>query len=315
MGPTDLPERLAAFNRKSYALKPYNADTYGFAGEGRACPYRLAVSPYVGCNVQCRPCPVWSERGAARPKENFRTALVHDIERAKGLGLGGFLTMLSPSTEPFDPLLERQHRHSGFALEQLLGNGFPVLVMTRYPAVLRDPAYAASLDDPRLFIDVSIPSLHQNDPGSFFFSRRLPPLEEDFAAMRGLADRGKHVRVKVEPVVPTVGAIRGQTAEELDEIVHRSQGAGARGIISKTMRLNSDVPRRVYHELIDYYEAHGSLVGINRILLPGERRRLLLPVLEACKRYGIPFSGCVDADTFEGDESLRCFAPGESDPG
>ena len=100
--------------------------------------------------------------------------------------------------------------------------------MTRNPQMLLEEEYQKVTKNPRLCVDVSLPSIHENDSDSVFYSAIAPPLDEIFGAIRKLSDLEKYVRVKVEPVVQTVNGIQGQTGEEIREIVKRSKEVEAK---------------------------------------------------------------------------------------
>jgi DNA repair photolyase len=124
------------------------------------------------------------------------------IAKAISLGAGGITVVVSSATDPFQPI-DRNCHDSRYVLDRLLSNGFTVLVMTRVPQTLLEPAYDRVVVHPRLFIDVSIPSLNENRTESIFYSPHAPSLRETLDAMTKLAQMNKHIRVKIEPVVPT----------------------------------------------------------------------------------------------------------------
>jgi len=295
-----LEERLEDFDKRGWTLKPYK-----LWGPEKPCPPRLVVNVYKGCAFAHTYCYI---SGCARAQKGFREHLTKRIAAAKKAGLEKTLVILSSSTDPFQPI-EQKQRDSLFALDALLTAGFPVLVMTRNPQMLREKEYEKVTGNPNLYVDVSVPSLQENNPQSIFYSAITPPLDETFAAMRGLAASGKYVRVKIEPVVPTTGEIEGQTPEEIGEIVRRSKEAGVQQVISKTMRMNDDVPARLRQALWSYYQANGEEEHYGRttnlVLRPGLQEALLRPVFEACREYGMPFCACVDADVFQRAASCR----------
>jgi len=90
--------------------------------------------------------------------------------------------------------------------------------------------------------------------------------------------------------------------------------AGVKMIISKTMRLNEEVPPFMYEKLVGYYQKNGYRVGINLVLKKPIRRRLLKPVFEACKYYKVSFCPCVETGIFLEKETVRCLCEGEKVP-
>jgi DNA repair photolyase len=224
------------------------------------------------------------------------------------------IIIVSSSTDPFQPI-EKQQKDSLFALKSLLSNGFPVLVMTRNPQILLEKEYQEITINPRLYVDVSIPSMRENDSNSIFYSAKAQPLDETFESIGELSDMDKYVRVKVEPIIPSVDGIQGQTEEEIRKIVKLSKDAQVKKIISKTMRLNEHVPRFLYDGLIEYYQSYGVEERYGNItnlaLKPELRRQLLQPVYEACREYEISFCACVELDVFGGKNTVSCSFKGK----
>ncbi len=77
---------------------------------------------------------------------------------------------------------------------------------------------------------------------------------EKIKAIKKLTKLGKDVRVKVDPIIPSINGIKGQTKEELWQLVKLLKEAEVKMIISKTMRLNKDLPPLIYKKLINYYK-------------------------------------------------------------
>lgn len=166
------------------------------------------------------------------------------------------------------------------------------------------------MENSNLYLDVSIPSMHENNPLSVFYSPTAPMIAETFEAIKELSDYGKHIRVKIEPIIPSVGKLQGQSEKEIYEIVRNSKHVGAKTIISKTLRLNEFVPDFLRDELSKYFNNNGEKEGYggrtNLVLKAGLREQLLQPVYDACKRYDIPFCACVDRDVFKKNTTVDC---------
>jgi len=304
-----IAEKIIQYEKRSWAMKPYAAFRWG---KSMPCPIRFVVNPYKGCDFKHKYCYVWYKYKHAGPKQGFRKSLKHDIQRAKRFGLGDFFVMVSSSTDPFQPI-ERKYKDTLFALKELLDNGFPILIMTRNPGMLLEKEYFKLTENPNLFIDVTIASLHENDPKSVFYGS-VPSMSETIKAIKKLTKMGKSVRIKIEPIVPSVNGIQGQTKEELWELIKILKDAGVKMIISKTMRLNEEVPPFMYKKLIDYYKKNGYREGINLVLKKPIRKGLLMPVFEACKHYKIPFCSCVETGIFPEKETVPCLCKGEKVP-
>lgn len=287
----EIIRKVKQYEKRSWAMKVYAAFRWG---KDLPCSLRFVVIPYMGCHYKCKYCYSWFKHGAVKQKENFRKALLHDIKRAKRFGLENLVVMVSSSTDCLQPI-EEEKGDTLFALKELLDNGFSILMMTRNPKMLLKKEYLEVIKNPRLSIDVTIASLHENDPNSIFYGL-VPTLSETLEAIKELVDRGKKIRIKVEPIVPSVGEVKGQTKEEFFELVRRFKEVGVSMIISKTMRLNEDVAPHIYSKFIDYYKINGNIQGITMTLSKKLREKLLMPLYEACNHYKMPLSTCVETD-------------------
>jgi len=296
-----VPERVIQYEKRSWAMKVYAAFRWG---KDLPCSLRFVVIPYLGCHYKCKYCYAWFKHGQPTPKTKFRESLIHDIKRAKEFGLNHLVVMVSSSTDCLQPI-ENEQKDTLFALNELVKNGFTILIMTRNPKKLLEDEYFQIIKSPKVNIDVTIASLHENDPRSIFYGQ-VPPFSETIAAIKELSARGKSVRIKVEPIVPSVNGVQGQTREELDEMVRIFKDAGVKMIISKSMRLNEDVPPLVHSKFIDYYKENGSEQGITLTLSKEIRRDILTPLMEICKKYDMPISTCVETDVFSSHETSKC---------
>ncbi|MFH1126411.1 MAG: radical SAM protein [Candidatus Altiarchaeota archaeon] len=307
MEKVNVVDKLTAFEKKSWAMKPYAAHRWG---ADMPCPLRFVVNTYNGCDFKCRYCYVWHKR-KTNLKQGFRKAFRNDIQSARKLGLD-FHVIISSSTDPLQPM-EKNHGETRYALEELLNSGFSVLVMTKNPRMLLTNQYLPLTKDPLLFIDVTIASPDEENPESIFYSA-APSTLEKLGAIKKLTKLGKKVRVKVEPVIPSINGIRGQSEEDLWSLAKLLKDAGVSKVISKTLRLNEDMPPLLYNKLINYYRKNGSKEGINHVLSKKIRKKLLTPLFEACKYYEIPFCPCVEKDLFPKDKTINCLLEGEQAP-
>jgi DNA repair photolyase len=120
----NLAKKLKQLDKKGWTLKSYK-----LWGKDKPCPPRLVVNVYKGCEFAHKYCYI---PNSVTAQEGFKEHLTSRIELAKGLGLENTLVIVSSSTDPFQAI-EKEKKDSLFALESLLNNNFPVLVMTRNP--------------------------------------------------------------------------------------------------------------------------------------------------------------------------------------
>lgn len=296
---------LVQFEKRSWAIKVYAAARWG---ESTPCPLRFVVNPYYGCSHKCNYCYVPDR---VQIRKGFRKSLIHDIKRAKNFGIKPYVVEVSPSTDPFQPI-EKKRGDSLFALNELLGAGFPVIVVTKNPGMLLDKDYIHIAKNSRLAIDVTIASLYEGNPDSIFIGN-FPSAEQKFKAIEQLTKINKNIRVKIDPIIPRTDSVIGQSDEELWELVRILSELGVKLIISKTMRLNLGVLDQLYDKLIDFYKKHGTMEGVNWCLSKPFQKKLLSPIFEACKHYKLPFCSCCDIGIFPQNDTISCLVPGEEE--
>lgn len=223
------------------------------------------------------------------------------------LGINKPIVIISSSTDPLQ-CLEEKYWDSLFAIEKLIQSGFRVLLMTRNPRLLLSKNYSSVVDNPNLFIDVSIPSSRENVLGSIFYSGLTPELSETYEAIDRLSRMGKKIRIKIEPVIPSFNGVIGQSKDDFEQIVKNGIDVGVRTFISKTLRLNHDIDGRFYRDMLPLYLSKGILEGSgnNKVyrLFDELRRNLLIPLKEVCDDYHVDFCSCIDSDAV--NQSVSC---------
>ena len=304
----NIGNKLKDFEKMSWAIKVYTAERWG---NTVPCPLRLVVNTYHSCQHKCGYCYVWSLKESVTSRSGFRKALLHDIERGKQYGISSFAVEMSASTDPLQPM-EKDLGESLFAIKELLGNGFKVLIVTKNPALLLDKDYCWLLKEPNLSVDVTATSLREGSAEGSILNNNGPSAKEKIKTIKTLIDQGKQVRARIDPVVPSVKNFRGQSEEDLKELVGELAKAGVKLVISKTMRLCRGMPKPVVEAYYDYYKSNGQLLGANYILAADIRRKMLSPIYEACLKNNIRFCPCCDVDVFAGDRISTCSVEGET---
>lgn len=304
----DFIDKINDFEKRSWAIKRYVAERWGLEVP---CPMRLVVNPYHGCSIRCAYCYVWFDKKQAKNKPGFRKALMHDIERAKEFGINNLTVEVSSSTDPFQKL-EEEAGDALFAIDQLLAGGFKVVIVTKNPKMLLDPRYIHLLDNKNVFIDVTITTLENKTISGKMIATEELSTDEKIITVTDIINHGKDVRVRIDPVIPTITGVVGQTKEAIDNLIKRMADGGAKLIISKTLRLNAGLPDTSLKVLIDYYKKNGKLVGENYILNKSLRRDLLNTIFESCQKYNIAFCPCCDYDSFSSEKTQVCHVAEES---
>ncbi|MGH2638801.1 MAG: radical SAM protein [Rhabdochlamydiaceae bacterium] len=104
------------------------------------------------------------------------------------------VVFLSSASDPYQPA-ESRCKVTRRVLEVLLKHGFPVLILTRSPLVLRDLEILKKL--PWVRVGFSISSVPDR-----FYEPLVPPLNARLNALKKLADAGITTWVSMAPVIP-----------------------------------------------------------------------------------------------------------------
>jgi DNA repair photolyase len=140
-----------------------------------------------------------------------------------------------------------------------------------------------------LVIQPTIPCLDQLEPFA-------PPTHTRVKVVSELINFGYDIRVRIDPIVPP--ELGGQTEDTIYRHIGDLAEAGVKFTISKVVHKAVGV-KKVYP---DFYEKMDSYFKVNRspesafVLKDELRRKLLLPVCEACKLHGIKLALCSDGD-------------------
>lgn len=304
----DASQRLANFEKRSWALKVFEGERWG---NKIPCPLRLTTNTYFSCEHKCAYCYVWTNKKETSIRPGFRKSLQHDINRAGTLGINSYVVELSASTDPFQPS-EAKYGESLFAITELLKAGFKVLIITKNPGLLLTDGYEHLLNDKNLFIDVSIASLYEGTKKGGLLNNNGPSSTKKIASVKEITGKGKEVRVRIDPIIPTLNTFKGQDEQELKELVKILSGSGVNLIISKTMRLSMGMPKPIIENYLPFYKKNGTLVGSTYILNPEIRKKMLSPIYDACRQNGIKFCPCCDFDVFNRENVSSCRVNGET---
>lgn len=298
----EIAEELTNFEKKSWAIKVYAAERWG---DSVPCPLRLVVNPYYSCSHKCAYCYVWSNKDKITEKTGFRKALLIDIAKSKKYNLSSYAIELSTSTDPFQPI-ELDKGESLFAIEELLKNNFKIVLVTKNPRLLLHEKYVHLLKEQKLFIDVTITSLKEGTPEGGMLNYIGPSGTEKLQAVKEIIALGKDVRVRIDPVVPSIDKFKGQSKEDLIDLTKKLAEIGVKLIITKTMRLSKGMPQPIIDNYYEYYKKNGILTGTTYILSKEVRRNLLLPIYTECQRNNVKFCPCCDVDAFADESVATC---------
>jgi len=297
---------LKRFESNSRAIKLYNAVRWWLK---TPCPLRFTVNPYKTCSLKCKYCYSRYNWWNSIIKEWFRKSFDKDIEKAVKLWLNNLVVEIAPSVELFQNI-ELDIWDSLYVLQKLLVSWFKVVLVTKNPWMLFHEKYKDLLVFEKLFIDVTIASSTEGNKDSIF-TYSWPSYREKLDVIKTLIAIWKQVRIKIEPIIPITDQVLWQSLDDIKTILEDVQKLGVKKIISKTIRINKELPIHIYNKLIWHFTLNGYKEGENYILNNDSRRKLLQPVFDWCKSLWLEFCPCCDDDVFDEKDVTTCLITGE----
>jgi len=196
--------------------------------------------------------------------------------------------MVSDCTDPYQPI-EAELCLTRRCLSVLMGQGFPILVVTKSDLVARD---VDLLSSGRAVVSMTVTTLDKAiarriEPGAPSPDRRLRALEE-------LAEAGVPVTVRADPIIPGVN----DEPRGLRELIEAVADVGASQITSSTFKpvrgtfeLIKEVDEELYASLRRAYSG-GEWRGGYLYLPAKQRLTLMKAVREMAISRGLDFAVC-----------------------
>ncbi|MHC1586346.1 MAG: SPL family radical SAM protein [Candidatus Hecatellaceae archaeon] len=267
-------ERLSRFNavRQAYCT----------------CPPKYNVNPYLGrCSHNCLYCYAVkfpSFQGPLKP----RVKLAETIGRMAAKTRPKLPVMLSDTTDPYQPP-EARYEITRSCLEALIGQGFPILIVTKSDLVVRD---LDLLVEGRVLVSMTVTSLSETftrlmEPGA-------PPPYRRLKALRKLASEGVPVTARIDPIIPGLN----DDPEDLEHLVRKLRDCGVRHVTASTLKpvrgfyqRLARVNPRLAERLQEVYRDSKNIVGYN--YLPAEvRLKIVKLVRSLVLAEGMSFASC-----------------------
>ena len=181
--------------------------------------YDYAINPYVGCQHACAYCYARFMKRFSGHKEpwgdfvdvkiNAPDLLVAEIRKKKK----GTVWM-SGVCDPYQPL-EARFRLSRRCLEILVQNGWPVVIQTRSPLVLRDLDIFKKADD----IEVGLSITTASDEIRKVFEANAPSIMERLRTVESLHSNGIRTYVMIAPILPEAENLVGILAGNVNYVI------------------------------------------------------------------------------------------------
>lgn len=284
------------------------------------CGPKLSLDPYTGCPGACGYCYaatyLWRYWGPdkVQPKRDLLTRLRRDLRKISAgddpdlAALQGAWVTVSNSSDPYPQVPqadERRLRLTREALRVLATSGMGVLLQTKSDLFSRD---LDVLPPGRTVVGVTITTADaalaaRLEPG-------MPSPPARLVALRQATAAGFPALVRVDPLIVGLNADRAELRNLVDEIA----AAGARQVVSSTVKLQPQSRRRLQRAFPEiaptlwrYSESQGR--G-NYCQLPlAERRELLEALRELVLAAGMHFSVCREAG-LQGLNTTACDGRG-----
>ena len=227
--------------------------------------YPYTINPYIGCQHGCSYCYARFMKRFTGHKEpwgefvdvkiNAAELLRKEIGKKKKAAV-----WLSGVCDPYQPL-ERDYEISRHCLQILVEAGWPVVIQTRSPLVLRD---VDLLDDAKnVDVGLSIPTA--DDSIRNLFEPKAPTISERIDALAKLREVGIRTYAMIAPILPRAETLVAQLAGKVDYIL---------------------LDRMNYHHANSIYRNN----GLEDYLTEGYFRRTITQIKGHCYRLGIDCS-------------------------
>jgi DNA repair photolyase len=268
-------------------------------------PFDRSVNAYRGCEHGCIYCfarPTHAYLGLS-PGLDFESRLFQKpdapAQLAAELAKPGYvpdILAMGTNTDPYQPI-ERKLELTRRILQVLADHKHPVRIVTKSNLVVRDADILGPMAEKGLAdVFISVTTLDRSLARKM--EPRAPTPERRLDAIRALTDAGIPTGVSVAPIIP------GLTDTELEEILARAAGAGARDAAYVSLRLpleikklftewlNEAVPNRAERVLNRLRGLHGGKLYDSRFGRRGRGRGAESELLKqrfdlATKRLGL----------------------------
>ena len=296
--------------------------------------HRYCINTYVGCAHNCVYCYAngyTADRVA--PKEGFEKIVDKDIADLERFDVPPAPVHLSNSTDPFQEGLETTHRHTRYALEQVLTHRkrfTTVTILTKNPALtVRDnyvdlfsqlniipsdhPRHEAFSEDglPGFQIEVSL--AFWREEARMFYDPCAPSVEDRKAAIMALRGAGVPVVLRIDPLFPRSPVAGGkrltdfclseaQTLDDLSKLVIFAKQAGARHVVYSPVKIVQPRYRKMTPAMTQVKEVYRAMAypakpvwrgGSFRLPKEISDREIVHPFLRICEEVGVRAKFCM----------------------
>lgn len=223
--------------------------------------YDYAVNPYTGCQHACSYCYARFMRRFTGHKEpwgdfvdakiNAPDLLILEIRKKKPGKV-----WVSGVCDPYQPL-ERRFELTRSCLRILVDNGWPVVVQTRGPLVVRDVDILKGAKNTEVGLTIGT----ADDAMRRLFEPQAPPISARLRALEELHKAGITTFVMIAPLLPGAERLAGLLADKADHVlIDRMNYAYGTWVYRKhglEAKLDEDYFRQTAAQLAEELEASG----------------------------------------------------------
>jgi len=251
------------------------------------CPFKYSLNPYTGCSFMCLYCYATSYIGRrpSTPKKGFIENLIHDLNILPS----SILVNIGTSSDPYPPE-EARYRLTRKSLELMIPRGIRILITTKGIIPREDVELIrkgnVAVTPTVTTLDSRVAAIIEPD---------APPPSERVELVRTLSRNSVPVGVRVDPIIPFVN----DDPYEVEELVCRLAGAGARFIVTSTYKAKPDSLSRLREALgatgeriYKLYRERGVAMYGYKYLPKPLREDLLRPVIKAARVCGLQYATC-----------------------
>ncbi len=181
--------------------------------------YSYAVNPYTGCEHACSYCYARFMRrftGHQEPWGEFVDVKINapDLLQMEMRKKKPAKVWVSGVCDPYQPL-EARYGLTRECLQILTRGGWPVVVQTRSPLVLRDMDILGEAQD----LEVGLTVTTADDSTRRLFEPQAPPIEERIKALDGLHRGGIRTFAMIAPLLPGAGELGELLGNRVDYVL------------------------------------------------------------------------------------------------
>jgi DNA repair photolyase len=251
-------------------------------GKFCTCPPKYTLNPYTGCRHGCLYCYITSfipQASVVREKPHLLKTVKREIQKLEPRYLS-----LSNSSDPY-PRKEEEKKHTRAILEICRDYGFPVLLITKSPLVVRDSDILQTMP---AVVSITITTI---DPEKAkILEPDAPSPEKRLWALQKLAQANIPTVLRLDPIIPGLNDDPGEW-EKIFQILQ----SFTRQVVVSTFKPRADSWKRMtaaFPYLSSTRSHYTQRVGNSFYLEIQKRKEILQTLKDMAHTYGMFFSSC-----------------------